>query len=110
MKLKAPTELIDHLLYGSYPQVPKINHKERQSLDMSPLFCAIFQRDITLLKKLVTLGHEKNQLEFMVTTTCNGFPPAFYTLMRMGKLLDQAQKLAKGIPIIANGKEKTMSM
>lgn len=57
MKLKAPKDLIDHLLYHSYPQVPQINHKERRELEMSPLFLAIKMKDIELLKKLVDLGH-----------------------------------------------------
>lgn len=57
MKVKAPTNLIDHLLYHSYPQIPKITHPQRRDIEMSPLFLAIKQRDIPLLKKLVELGH-----------------------------------------------------
>lgn len=110
MKLRAPTELIDHLLYGSYPQVPQINHKERRELEMSPLFLAIFQKDESLLKKLVELGHEKNQFEFMVTATCNGIPPMFFTLLRQEKLLLQAKQIGDGKPIVVNGKEKKMSL
>lgn len=59
IKLKTPVELVDQLLYGSYPQVPIVNHKERKEIEMSPLFLAIFNRDMPLLKKLVELGREK---------------------------------------------------
>lgn len=110
MKVKAPTELIDHLLYHSYPQIPKITHKERRDIEMSPLFLAIKQRDIVLLKKLIELGHNKGQLEFMVTTSCNGVPPVFFALLRMEKLLDQAKKLQRGEKVIVNEKEKVMDL
>jgi len=33
-----------------------------------------------MLTKLVELGHKDNQLDFMVTSTCNGIPPAYFTL------------------------------
>ena len=46
----------------------------------------------------------------MVTTTCNGITPLFYTLQRMERLLDQAMRQAKGEKVMVNGKEKVLSM
>lgn len=61
-----------------------------------------------MLEKLVNLGHKDNQLDFMVTTTCNGIPPAYFTLQKMEKLLGQAYKLAEGIAL--DKKEKVLNM
>lgn len=96
MRVKASSELIDQLLYNSYPQVPKVNHAKRKDIEMSPIFLAIKQRDLPLLTKLVELGKQHNQIKYMVNVTCNGIPPGFYALQRMEKLLDQAMKLARG--------------
>ena len=41
MRLKAGDAIINHLLYETYPNVPKINHKDRNDIIMSPMFLAI---------------------------------------------------------------------
>ena len=54
---------------------------------MSPIFYCILTWDLDKLEELINLGVKSGEIKFLITSTCNGMPPAYYCLLKMQQLL-----------------------